>query len=64
MVGEVEEARELVRAVFREYRPNQVVALARPAEPSPIPLFKGRTMSDGQDAAYVCQNFVCQFPVS
>jgi uncharacterized protein len=64
IVGEGEEERRLVEEVFREYRPNQVVALAGPGEPSAIPLLEGRVLLDGHAAAYVCRNFVCQLPVS
>ncbi len=59
-----DDAQKLLDVVFGEYRPNQVVAWARNVESSPIPLLEGRTPLRGRAAAYVCQNFVCQMPVT
>jgi len=55
----------LLKVARSGYRPFQVVALGTPsAQPSPIPLLRDRGLVDGQAAAYVCQNFSCQAPVT
>ncbi len=64
IIGAGQDARKLLDVVRREYRPNQVVAVARDAGDSPIPLLQGRTEIDGRATAYVCQNFACQLPVT
>jgi uncharacterized protein YyaL (SSP411 family) len=64
LIGTPDECRSLLQVVFREYRPNQVVAVGRPTEASPIPLLEGRAQIDGRATAYVCQNFACQLPVT
>jgi uncharacterized protein YyaL (SSP411 family) len=54
---------ELERAVADMYLPDAVIALS--AEPSDeSPLLKGREMIDGKATVYVCENFVCQRPVT
>jgi uncharacterized protein YyaL (SSP411 family) len=58
-------ARELVNAVRAEYRPNVVVAAARhPIEDGAPELMRERPLVDGKSAAYVCEGFVCQRPVT
>ncbi len=57
-------AEKLLDVVFAEYRPNQVVAYASDGLTGHIPLLSGRTVIDGRATAYVCQNFVCQMPVT
>ena len=64
IVGERADAQKLLDVVFREYRPNQVVALALPQHESPIPLLHERVQRDGRATAYVCQHFACQLPVT
>jgi len=41
-----------------------VLALKEPDSENPLPLLEGRTMVDGQPAAYVCENFSCKLPVT
>ncbi len=53
----------LVRAVRARYRPRLVVA-AGPGGQSVVPLLQGRTAVDGASAAYVCERFACQLPVT
>jgi len=64
IVGERADAQQLLELVFREYRPNQVVALAPPNMASQIPLLHGRVQQNERATAYVCQHFVCQLPVT
>jgi uncharacterized protein len=63
IVGEAG-AQELLHVVWSEYRPDQVVAYARDAAETSIPLLLGRTPLNGQATAHVCRNFVCQLPVT
>ena len=59
--------RRLLEKVFGNYLPNKVVA---GTDSSPgnaaldIPLLNDRGTVDGRPAAYVCQNYVCQLPVT
>ncbi|MGI9035145.1 MAG: thioredoxin domain-containing protein [Pyrinomonadaceae bacterium] len=61
-----EENNALVREVWREFLPDKVVVLAGNAENNAefIPLLKGKKMIGGKATAFVCQNFVCQKPVT
>jgi hypothetical protein len=61
IVGDGPKFSELARVVRREYRPHVVLA-GGPADG--VPLLKDRGRVDGQPAAYVCQGFVCQAPVT
>ena len=66
IVGDpVDPARDaLVDEVFAgRYRPNLVIALGDGGDSS-VPLLEGRDPVDGKPAAYVCQRFVCQAPVT
>jgi hypothetical protein len=51
----------LLRIVRGEYRPHLVLA-AGPADG--VPLLEGREPVDGHAAAYVCEHFACQAPVT
>ncbi|MGO9906063.1 MAG: thioredoxin domain-containing protein [Solirubrobacteraceae bacterium] len=62
IVGPQPGAGELVRVVRGAYRPHLVLAAS--ADPDGVPLLKGREPVDGQAAAYVCEHFVCQAPVT
>jgi uncharacterized protein len=66
VVGDPEDAgtRALVGQVWRRYLPNVVLAAGRPGTDSTVPLLAGRRPVDGEPAAYVCQRFVCQRPVT
>jgi hypothetical protein len=62
---------ELLRIVRREYRPHLVLAggdgdgaPAASASEELVPLLEGREPVDGRTAAYVCEHFVCQAPVT
>lgn len=56
----------LLDEIWRNYLPNKVVAHAQPGvEPlQTLPLLEGRTAIDGKATAYVCENYVCQQPVT
>jgi uncharacterized protein YyaL (SSP411 family) len=55
----------LLDQLWKSYRPRQVAAISAfpPPEGSPA-LLNDRPLVDGQPAAYVCQGFVCQRPVT
>jgi hypothetical protein len=56
---------ELKREVWREYLPKKVVVLADNTNNAEvIPLLKERKLVDGKPTAYVCENFICQKPVT
>jgi hypothetical protein len=61
LVGSGESLQELARIVRGEYRPHLVLA-GGPSDG--VPLLEGREPVDGQAAAYVCEGFVCQAPVT
>ena len=51
----------LERVVRSAFRPHVVLAAG---EPDGVPLLAGREPLDGRPAAYVCERFACQRPVS
>jgi uncharacterized protein YyaL (SSP411 family) len=51
----------LERVVREAFRPNVVLA---GGEPDGVPLLAGREPVDGRAAAYVCERFTCQRPVT
>ncbi len=53
-------ATTLLRAVRSQFRPHVVLAARRRR----VPLLEGREPVDGRAAAYVCEHFVCQAPVT
>ncbi len=61
IVGPEAEADELLRVVRESYRPHLVLAAGRA---DGVPLLEGRAPVDGHAAAYVCERFVCQAPVT
>ena len=56
----------LLEVVHAGYLPNKVVAGKEPNGRSAdeIPLLQGRGMVEDRPTAYVCQNYVCQLPVT
>jgi uncharacterized protein YyaL (SSP411 family) len=50
-----------VQAVYNRYLPNKVVACGVNGEP---PLLKDKPQVGGRTTAYVCENRVCQPPVT
>jgi uncharacterized protein len=61
IVGPPVEAQALVRVLRDAYRPHLVLA-GGPNDG--VPLLDGRVPVDGHAAAYVCEHFVCQAPVT
>jgi uncharacterized protein YyaL (SSP411 family) len=61
IVGPEASARELLRVVRGAYRPHLVLAAGAA---DGVPLLAGREPVDGRAAAYVCEHFVCQAPVT
>ncbi len=70
IVGDVEDpaTKALLRTVHGGCLPNKVLAGASPetaqVSPASTPLLEGRTLVDNRPTAYVCQNYVCQLPVT
>jgi uncharacterized protein YyaL (SSP411 family) len=61
------DTRALVEATFAPFLPNKVVAGAIPDDGGAargVPLLEQRGLVDGRAAAYVCQHYVCQAPVT
>ncbi|UGS35372.1 thioredoxin domain-containing protein [Capillimicrobium parvum] len=63
IVGPQTDADALARVVRDTYRPRVVLA-GGPAANDAVPLLEGRTPVDGDAAAYVCERFACQRPVT
>jgi uncharacterized protein YyaL (SSP411 family) len=59
-----QETLALLDVVRGAFRPDTVVALQDPENPSNVPLLEGRTAIDGRPTAYVCEGFVCRQPVT
>jgi uncharacterized protein YyaL (SSP411 family) len=62
-IAVVGESEELRRAALAGYRPNAVYAFS-PEPTDDVPLLAGKGLVDGEPAAYVCENFACQRPVT
>jgi uncharacterized protein YyaL (SSP411 family) len=60
VVGDSPELRE---AALAGYRPNAVFAFA-PQPTEAVPLLAGKGLVDDIPAAYVCERFACQRPVT
>jgi uncharacterized protein len=60
-----EKGNALERELWRDYLPNKIVVLAENAENADfIPLLRERIRLGGKPTAFVCENFVCQKPVT
>ena len=65
IVGPAAEADALARVVREAWRPHVVLAGAPDGDGGDaVPLLTGRTSVDGRAAAYVCERFACQRPVT
>ena len=59
--------RALLDTIFGRYLPNRVVAGREtdgPAAAGDTPLLEEKGMMDGRPTAYVCENYLCQSPVT
>ena len=54
----------LLNTVYGVFHPNKVLVGAPEAGDYGLPLLEDRGMIDGKPTAYVCQNYVCQLPVT
>jgi uncharacterized protein YyaL (SSP411 family) len=54
---------ELSREALEAYLPESIVLIANSAS-NQLPLLEGRTSIEGRPTAYVCENFVCEKPVT
>ncbi len=62
---DAEGTRALLAAARRAFVPAHAFAWFDPAAgPSDLPLLRGKTLSGGKPAAYVCRNYVCEAPVT
>jgi uncharacterized protein YyaL (SSP411 family) len=61
IVGPEPEADALLRVVRGQFRPHLVLA---GGSANGVPLLEGREPVDGRAAAYVCEHFACQAPVT
>jgi uncharacterized protein YyaL (SSP411 family) len=69
VIGPREEAatQALVNRIYETYLPNKVLAGCNPLGPDScpdIPLLEDKDMRNGAPTAFVCQNYVCQQPVT
>jgi len=67
IIGDLDDMRikPLVSALWRSYRPGVVAAISPPALDAHGPaLLQQREMINDAPTAYVCQGFVCQYPVN
>ena len=57
---------EIERAAGKKYLPNSILirSAAPDSDAEDLPLLGGKTMIDSSPTAYVCENFVCQRPVT
>jgi uncharacterized protein YyaL (SSP411 family) len=63
-----ESTKALLKTVNEAFLPGVLLALRHPQggaeEEKMIPLLKGKTLVGGAEAAYVCENYACQAPVT
>ena len=55
---------ELAEEVWSRFLPHTVLAIGDPSETPAVELLAGRSLVAGLPAAYVCENFACQMPVT
>jgi len=64
------DTKRLIAVVRQSYLPNTVVALVDPASAGAaaaaglLPLLEGRSLVEGGPAAYVCENYTCDAPIT
>lgn len=65
VVSDPREAKDLLRTIQSQYRPNTVVAASSyPPSTNAPSLLNDRPLKDGMPTVYVCEGFVCKMPVT
>ena len=64
IVGDGPAAEALLRTAREHAAPTTVIAKGSAGDGGAVPLLTGRGLVDGQPAAYVCERFSCQRPVT
>jgi uncharacterized protein YyaL (SSP411 family) len=64
LVGPADSRAPLQATVLESYRPRTVVASSLDATDSAVELLRDRTPINGLAAAFVCENFACELPVT
>ncbi len=59
-----EKGNALEKEIWREYLPFKVVVLSGGKTEESLPLLENRATVEGKPTAYICENFVCQKPVT
>jgi len=61
-----EKGNELEKEIWRKFLPNKVLVLAQKAEENVefVPLLQEKKVVGGKPTVYVCENFICQKPVT
>jgi uncharacterized protein len=63
--ADVDPSSELIQTVRSAFRPNTIVAASSyPPSTSAPALLMDRPLKDGKPTAYVCEGFVCKYPVT
>ena len=59
-------ARDLMREVNRQYSPNMILSGSsmEPDQNEKAPLLQGRALVNGKPTVFVCENYVCNLPVT
>jgi uncharacterized protein YyaL (SSP411 family) len=63
LVGDSPEQEVMLKELNSRFLPNSIVAISLTGKSS-LPIFEGRKPNNSIVAAYVCQNSVCQLPVT
>jgi len=63
--GRQDEADKLIRIIRSQYRSNIIVAASAYPPPDGAPaLLKDRPLKEGKATVYVCEGFVCKYPIT
>ncbi len=63
IVGDGTNRSLMIKSIRSKYFPNLLLAVSNDGK-SKLPVFEGRTSSDGNATAFLCRNSVCSLPVS
>ena len=58
--------RDLMREVNRQYSPNMILSGSsmEPDQNAKAPMLQGRALVNGKPTVFVCENYVCNLPVT